>query len=148
MLWNYTKPQAKKLVINPQTAWLYVPEDNTVYVQDSKKIFSSGQAIRFLAGIGHLKDEFKIEFAHPEQDKDGNYVLEMFPIKGPESIGGVRKLIVTVDKSKYTIIKCAFNDSLGNISVINFLDIKTNVGLADSLFNFKAPPGVDVQKID
>jgi outer membrane lipoprotein-sorting protein len=33
MVWDYLKPKAKKLVINPQKAWLYVPEDGVVYIQ-------------------------------------------------------------------------------------------------------------------
>ena len=147
MLWDYTKPESKKLVINPQTSWLYVPEDKMVYVQNSKNVFSSGQAIRFLAGIGKLTEEFKIKYAQPQQDDAGNYLLEMVPKGGPESAGGVRKLLATVDKETYLIIKCSFNDSLGNLTVITFQDIKTNTGLPDSMFTFKPPPGTEVQKI-
>ncbi len=147
MLWDYTRPESKKLVINPQTAWLYVPEDKMVYVQDSKNVFSSGQAIRFLAGIGRLSEEFNIKYAQPKQDSSGNYLLEMVPKGGPESAGGVRKLLATVDKDSYLIVKCSFNDSLGNLTVITFQDIKTNLGLPDSMFTFKPPAGTEVQKV-
>ena len=39
MFWDYAKPKSKKLVINPQKAWLYVPEDNVVYVKDAVNIY-------------------------------------------------------------------------------------------------------------
>jgi outer membrane lipoprotein carrier protein len=147
MLWDYTKPQSKKLVINPKTAWLYVPEDKMVYVQDSKNVFSSGQAIRFLAGIGKLRDEFDIKYAQTKADSSGNYLLEMIPKGGPEAAGGVRKLLATVDKDTYLITKVRFNDSLGNQTVISFHDLKTNIGMVDSMFTFKPPAGTEVQKV-
>ena len=40
-----------RIAVNAKTAWLYVPEDKMVYVQDSKRVFSSGQAIRFFADM-------------------------------------------------------------------------------------------------
>ena len=147
MLWDYSRPQAKKLVINARTAWLYVPEDKMVYVQDSKNVFSSGQAIRFLAGIGKLKEDFKISYAKPQQDSAGRYLLEMVPKGGPQSAGGAQKLLATVDPDTFFIIGCNFKDGFGNTTTIRFHDIKTNNGLADSLFTFKPPPGVEVQKM-
>lgn len=147
MLWDYTKPQSKKLVINPKTAWLYVPEDKMVYVQDSKNVFGSGQAIRFLAGIGKLRDEFDIKYAQTKADSSGNYLLEMIPKGGPEAAGGVHKLLATVDKDTYLITKVRFNDSLGNQTVISFHDLKTNIGMVDSMFTFKPPAGTEVQKV-
>ncbi|HOO89288.1 MAG TPA: outer membrane lipoprotein carrier protein LolA, partial [Syntrophales bacterium] len=51
MLWDYTRPSMKKLIINPNKAWLYMPDDKMVYVQDAKKILSSKMTIRFLTGI-------------------------------------------------------------------------------------------------
>jgi outer membrane lipoprotein carrier protein len=147
MLWDYTKPQSKKLVINPKTAWLYDTEHKMVYVQDSKNVFSSGQAIRFLAGIGKLRDEFDIKYAQTKADSSGNYLLEMIPKGGPEAAGGVRKLLATVDKDTYLITKVRFNDSLGNQTVISFHDLKTNIGMVDSMFTFKPPAGTEVQKV-
>ncbi len=144
MLWNYTKPQSKKLILNPKTAWLYVAEDNIVYVQDSEKLFTSGQAIRFLAGIGHLKDEFTISYANPAKDRNGNYLLELIP-KGE---AGLRKLLVTIEKDTFAIARCTFNDALGNTTDLSFQDMKINNALSDSLFTFKIPAGVTVQKIE
>ncbi len=141
------KPQSKKLGINAKTAWLYVPEDKMVYVQDSKRVFSSGQAIRFFAGIGKLRDEFKISYADPDQDRAGNYLLELVPKEGPESFGGVQRFLASVDKNTFTITRCNFRDSFGNTTVITFTDIRTNTNLPDSLFTFKTPAGVEVQKV-
>ena len=80
MLWNYTKPRAKKLVINRHTAWLYLPQEKAAYRQKSDNIFQSKALIKFLSGLGKLKDDFAITYAEPKAlDKDGNYLLVLIP---------------------------------------------------------------------
>ncbi len=66
MLWDYTKPKAKKLVINRQTAWLYLPQEKVAYRQKSENIFQSKTLIKFLSGLGKLKDDFAITYAEPK----------------------------------------------------------------------------------
>ncbi|MEQ8253991.1 MAG: outer membrane lipoprotein carrier protein LolA, partial [Smithellaceae bacterium] len=41
MLWNYSRPKAKKLVINSRKAWLYLPQEKVAYVQEADYIFKS-----------------------------------------------------------------------------------------------------------
>lgn len=146
MLWDYTKPSAKKLVINPRTAWLYVPEDKMVYVQDSNKIFNSKLTIKFLTGIGKLKDDFNIRYSQPDTDGKGDFLLDLTP-KNPGPEAGFEKLHVTVGKDTFMITRCSFKDVYGNSTVISFADIKINNHLPDSLFTFKPPAGVEVQKV-
>ncbi len=63
MLWDYTKPKSKKLVINAQKAWLYVPEDRMVYIQNAEDVYRSRMAVKFLSGIGKLSEDFQIRFS-------------------------------------------------------------------------------------
>jgi len=144
MLWDYEKPKAKKLVINAQKSWLYLPEDKTVYVQDSAGVFKSKIVVRFLAGIGSLKSDFSIKFSQPSVDDQGNYQLTLTP-KSPGL--GVGKLLMTVDKDRYQIIQCRFTDAFGNATRIQFQNIQLNGGLPDKMFSFVTPPGVDTVKM-
>jgi outer membrane lipoprotein carrier protein len=145
MLWDYSKPEAKKLVINPKKAWLYVPEDNLVYVQDTRKILNSRLVIRFLTGVGRLKDDFHVRYARPrETDAKGNYLLELTPRQAGAGIGS---LLLTVDKEDYQILSCSLKDTYGNLTRITFRDIKINSNLPDSLFTFTPPPGATVQAV-
>jgi outer membrane lipoprotein carrier protein len=146
MFWDYSSPQKKKLVINPQTAWLYVPEDKLVYMQSSEALINSRLSLRFLTGIGKLSDDFQIRYSPEPLDREGNYQLELAP-KNREAAGGFDRLSVTVDKESFLITKCTFKDMYGNVTRITFRNIKTNSGLSDKLFNFKPPAGVTVQKI-
>jgi outer membrane lipoprotein carrier protein len=80
MYWEYTRPKSKKLIVNPQKAWLYVPEDHVVYVQDADAMYQSALIVRFMSGIGKLQEDFQIEYATPEStDKEGHYLLVLIP---------------------------------------------------------------------
>ena len=50
MLWDYTKPKGKKLVINSQTAWLYLANEKVAYRQKSESVFQSKFLINFFSG--------------------------------------------------------------------------------------------------
>jgi outer membrane lipoprotein carrier protein len=142
MLWVYSKPKAKKLIINPRKAWLYIPEDHAAYVQDTENIYKSRLAVKFLSGIGKLSEDFHVDFSKPDNvDRNGNYLLTLIP---KVSDTGVDKLYITIDKENFQIIQCSFADLYGNVTRIKLSDIKINNNLDDKLFSFKPPTGVEV----
>ena len=142
MLWIYSKPKAKKLIINPKKAWLYIPEDRTAYVQDTEKIYKSKLAVKFLSGIGKLSEDFNVGFSKPDTvNRNGDYLLTLIP---KVSDAGVDKLYITIDKDNFQIIQCSFADLYGNLTRIRLADIRINNNLDDKLFSFKPPSGVEV----
>lgn len=145
MLWDYQKPQIKKLVVNPQKAWLYIPEDRAVYVQSADQIFKSKMAIRFLSGMGKLRGDFQVSFSDTGAvDRDGNYRLKLIP----KAAGlGTDQLNLTVDKKSYQILEGSFTDAYGNATRIRFSNIKVNNRFDDRKFDFKVPAGVEVFNI-
>ena len=145
MLWNYTKPSMKKLVINPRKAWLYLPDENIVYVQDAKEILSSKMTIRFLTGIGRLKDDFDMAFpAGGPTDGQGNYLIILTP-RGYEA--GIKTLLLTVDKDTFHTIGCVFTDLYDNTTRLTLSNIKLNNDPPDELFDFTPPPGVEIYTV-
>lgn len=145
MYWEYTRPKFKKLVVNPQKAWFYVPEDHVVYVQDAETIYRSKLILRFLSGIGKLTEDFQIEHAVPQAtDKEGHYLLVLIPRQAGL---GIDRLRVTVDRNSFQILQCSFSDAFGNLTRIRFQNIKTNIQLSDSLFHFQPPRGVEIINI-
>ncbi len=142
MLWDYLKPKAKKLVINARKAWLYIPEDRMVYVQNAEEIYRSRVAVRFLSGIGKLSEDFQIRFANDGPlDKEGNYRLTL---TAREPGSGIDRLDLTVDGKSFQIIECRFEDTLGNATRLRFGDMRLNTGVADKFFVFTPPPGIEV----
>jgi outer membrane lipoprotein carrier protein len=142
MLWDYIKPKGKKLVINHQMAWLYLAGEKVVYTQKSDSIFQSKLLINFFAGSGRLKDDFIIKYAEPNAlDKDGNYLLMLIPREKTAACSLVK---LTIDKNNFYILQLSFDDVLGNSTTLKFSNIAINTGLAEKLFRFQPPKGVDV----
>jgi outer membrane lipoprotein carrier protein len=145
MLWNYTKPKAKKLVINSKKAWLYLPQEKVAYTQDSDYIFQSKVLIKFLSGLGKLKDDFTIEYARPNAlDKSGNYILVLIPL---EKSTAYNTLQIHVDKNSFYILQVNFDDVLGNYTTLRFSNIAMNTGLDHKIFQFQPPAGVSIFKM-
>lgn len=142
MLWDYRTPRVKKLFINPEKAMLYIPAERAVYVQDAERVFKSQLVVRFLSGMGHLKDDFEVVF-DPDlpQDGDGNYRLRL---KARSADLGVEGLRMTVDSECNRIVMFSFSDIYGNQTSVRFRNIRTNTGLPDSTFRFHPPRDVDV----
>ena len=143
MLWDYKKPAAKKLIVNPDKAYLYVPGERAVYVQDTARLFKSQLIVRLLNGIGKVTEDFRMAFADSgaPTDGEGNYRLVMTPQKADL---GVDKILVTLHRDDFTIIQCRFTDVYGNRTTVQFRNIKRNTQLSDKLFQFKPPAKTDV----
>jgi outer membrane lipoprotein carrier protein len=142
MLWSYSKPKEKKLIINPKQAWLYMPDDRVVYLQSAEGIFKSRVIIKFLTGLGKIGDDFNTKFSKPDAvDGVGNFLLTITP---KDNDMGVKELYLTIDKDTYYIVRCRFADDYGNVTQINFRNIEINKKIPDHVFTFKPPAGVDV----
>jgi len=145
MLWDYKKPRSKKLIINAGKAWLYLPQDKTVYTREADQMFKSEALIKFLSGIGKLSDDFDIKYATPHAvDKNGNYLLQLYP---REKSASYQYLQMTVEKNDYSIVQVSFDDVMGNSTVLKFSGLKINAGLSSKLFQFQPPQGVSVFKM-
>jgi outer membrane lipoprotein carrier protein len=144
MVWDYLKPKPKKLIINPQTAWLYIPEDRIVYVQDAESIFKSEAGIRFLSGLGKLNKDFHITFSSPDaMDREGNFLVKLVP---KERGFGIEEFFLTLDKEQFLVTRLSFTDGFGNTTRLLFRNIRINNNLAEKLFSFSPPAGVEVYK--
>jgi outer membrane lipoprotein carrier protein len=142
MLWEYMKPKGKKLIINNQTAWLYLAEEKVAYRQKSESIFQSKFLINFFAGTGKLKNDFIIKYAESGAlDKEGNFLLKLIPKEKTAACNSVK---MTIDKNDFYILQISFDDVLGNSTTLKFSNINVNTGLTEKLFQFKPPKGVQI----
>jgi outer membrane lipoprotein carrier protein len=142
MLWNYSKPKAKKLIINSRKAWLYLPQEKVAYVQEADYIFTSHTLIKFLSGLVKLKDDFSIKYAEPNAlNKQGDYLLILTPLEKTPSL---YPFLITVDKNSSLILQVSFEDTMGNSIVVKFYNIATNTGLTGKMFQFKHPKGISI----
>ena len=138
MRWDYRVPN-QKIISDGQTLWFYQPEENQVLISHADKMIKE---FGFLVGEGDLRRDFKlININESPSQKEDHIVIEITP---KESHPAVLKLSLTVDRKTYFVIQVDVFDGLGNVTRTRFTDIKTNISLSSSFFQFKVPPGTEI----
>jgi outer membrane lipoprotein carrier protein len=142
ILWDYRKPQIKKMILNNQNAWLYLPKEKIAYTQNAAKILQSQVLIKFFSGSGNFKEDFIVKYSqfHPVDD-EGNYQLVLTPRQKNMDFNEIK---VTLDKNQFTILKFTFDDALGNTTTLKFFNVTVNTDIPRTMFRFNPPPGVEV----
>ena len=154
---NYVKPR-QQIVCDGKTVWYYLPDNNQVIETGAATLFKGGNivALNYLTGLGHVSRDFTVAFQGDGRDQKGNYLLELTP-KNPTPL--MAKLQLTLAASAvetyvetgsaqepFPIVSSVVTDAGGNRTRIEFSKVKTNRGISNSRFSFKAPAGVDVIK--
>lgn len=136
MRWAFLAPTRDELVSNGRKLWFYQPDLNQVI---EKTVWPGGNiATDFLSGMGNLRRDFIVKLS--AEDASG-YVLELTPMVPQTS---ARKISLGIDRTDLTVRRTAVEDFFGNVTTVTFRDILFNVAMNDSIFEFKAPPGVEV----
>jgi len=144
MRWDYTVPN-QKLVSDGHKLWYYQPEEKQVLVSDVSIVLKERTPLAFLAGEGNLSRDFNfLNLNESVSQKEDNYVIELVP---KETIATLSKLVLTVDKKSYIVLQADVFDGLENLTRTRFINIKTNVGVSQSFFQFVTPPGTEVIKM-
>lgn len=154
--WEYRLPNEQEIVSDGQTMWVYLPENRQVIESDISAVSRarSSDPLTFLSGLGNLSRDFTITWAMPNQDRVGNYILELQPRRSSSLI---RQMLVVVDRDAvaarqrnqsnpriFPILSTTTIDPSDNRTIIEFSNARTNVNLAEMVFRFNPPAGVDV----
>lgn len=143
MRWIYQKPTKQEIISDGHNLWNYRPEEKQVVVSPMSQAFQSKAPQTFLGGLGNLQKDFQARFLK-DPAAGASYSLEFIPI---ENQGSLEKLFLLVEKGSFKIIQAQIQDVMGNITQINFSKVQFNNKLADALFHFTPPPGVEVFKM-
>ena len=142
MRWEYTTPEEKLFVSDGVKMYSYLPQDKQVIVTS---VPSEGEATTpalFLAGKANLTRDFTPTLGDlPAGAPGGARALKLTPKSRQQDYDW---LILVVDPTSLDIRGLVTVDSQGGTSSFSFLNLKENVGLADKVFTFKIPRGVDV----
>ena len=138
MRWTYTAPERKEFVSDGRTLYSYLPADRQVIVSDMPADGGDTTAALFLAGRGDLTRDFT---AALEGQAGGTYRLKLTPRKRQQEFD---TLTLLVRQDNLQIESLIAQDRQGGTSTFAFSGLKENVGLADSVFVFKTPRGVQV----
>ena len=137
MRWEFVLPQKETVVSDGHKLYDYQPDLNQVLELPLERAFKSAAPLAFLLGIGNMRRDFTASL--PLSTPTDQLVHLILTPKG----GGDR-IEMGLDASTYDLMTVKVTDALGNTTSIRFSAVHTNVQLADALFNFQVPDGVDV----
>lgn len=142
MRWEYRSPSGKLFVSDGKQAWFYVAGDHQVRKTEVKKLDDLRSPLAFLLGKTKLEKELLGLSLAPDVSPitPGNVVLRGAPRNMADRINQVILEITPQDAIARIVIESAD----GSTTAYRLSDQKENVPVADSLFEFKAPPGTEV----
>ena len=142
MRWEYQVPEEKLFVSDGAKVYSYVPEDKQVTIVPVPPDDQAASPALFLAGKGNITRDFSASLVErPAGQPEGTRALRLVP-RTPQA--EYDWLIIVVDPATLTLRGLVTGDSQGGTSSFSFTNMKENVGLADKLFTFTPPRGVEV----
>jgi len=137
MRWDMSDGQRQTIVADGTFIWLYQPSEQQVYKAPFGQAFQSTTPVSFLTGIGRISDDFSVA---PDGEEGPLLFLRLVPRAG-EGIGVLR---LGVDRKTYDILSAEVRDPMGNLTRLQFSDLKRDKGVDDDLFVFHIPQGAEV----
>ena len=154
--WEYREPSVQEIISDGETMWVYLPENRQVIESDIGQINAEQgeNPVTFLSGLGNLSQDFLINWGSSRTVASGGYLLQLEPRKESQFI---QKIEIVVSDSAvnnwlkqqktgdiFPILETLVTDPNGNRTAIEFRDVKVNQNLADQLFSFERPDGVEL----
>ena len=139
MRWDYTSPDQKLFVSDGRRIYSYVPADKQVVVSSMPQEDEATMAVLFLVGKGDVVRDFTATYA--EGGGPDTWALKLTPKTRQQDYDW---LVLVVDRQTMQIRTLVAADQQGGRSTFQFTNYRENAGLADKIFAFKIPRGVDV----
>ncbi len=133
--WNYEPPDAQEIVGDGQNLWVYDIELEQVTVRKQDQALGKSPAI-LLAGSGNLEENYFIEDIGTQGRFDW---VNLIP-KDEDS--GFREIRIGFEDNRIRLLELL--DNLDQRTRISFVDLKENVEVPMSTFDFIPPEGVDI----
>lgn len=140
--WDYSEPK-QQFVINEEEAWLYVPDEKTIYLYKVDQIINSPVVLSFFSGLGKLTETFDIGQLPPEPGPPKRFRLKLLP---RETDSPVARVTLWIAAESYRVVRIQTEDPLGNINEITFTNVEVNARLEPSWFTLNVPPGVRLER--
>ena len=141
MRWEYRSPRDKLFLSDGKDAWFYVPGDKQVRKTPVKKLEDLRSPLGFLLGKTRLEKELQSLGFAPDIAplEPGNYVLRGVPRGMADRITQILLEVTTENR----IRRIQIDDVDGSTTEYRFSQPKEDVAVADNLFHFAPPPGVE-----
>ena len=144
MRWNYYEPYKDQIVSDGRTLWFYNEEEKQVIESPLNQVSETESTSTLLSGLGKIKDLYKTSFSESgEFEADGSYLIDLRPKEEGEDYN---KVTLAINKSTMMVNTLYLYDPFGNLTKVLLKNVEVDKGVSDSLFDFKAPGGVEIIK--
>ena len=133
--WDYQNPYVQKIVSNSGKVWFYDEDLEQVTIRKLDKSIGSTPAL-LLSGDVPLDKNYIIE----KQGKDADLFWIRLVPKDDQS--GFKYVLIGMDKGMLGGME--LSDNFGQLTRIYFSNLKTNVAIKSSMFEFIPPAGTDI----
>ena len=133
--WDYDEPDAQQIIGDGDNVWVYDIELEQVTVRDQEATLGKSPAI-LLAGEGNLEDDYVIEDIGTQGRFDW---VNLVPRTEDSGFSEVR---IGFEDNRLRLLELL--DTLGQRTRISFVDLKENVPVSPTTFEFIPPEGVDI----
>jgi len=142
MFWDYQEPVPQQIISDGNTLWFYEPEDKQVTVTTVGAGFQTQISADLLNGKAQLKRDFDVtEMTSTAEGNAGKLALQLIPRSSQHNLS---KILLRIDKNTFLIYQTEVYDLFDNLTRITFSQIQIDTNLADTLFTFTPPPGVEM----
>ena len=128
--WQVTKPYKQLMIANNERFFMYDSELNQVL---KERLTSRSNTLAMLLSKSRQLDGFIVD---ESRTKRGLFILK------PRGEAMFQRILLLFIDKKLELIKIL--DNFGNVTEITFSNVRLNVNLSDSLFEFKVPKGASV----
>jgi len=143
MRWEYKTPDAHAIITDGQMLWIHRPSDNQVIVGDALTYFGNGKGASFLANIGLIKEEFRVEKVAAQ--KSGHYTLKLIPRQEKLDLS---KIFLNIDQKTFIIDSVSTKNAYGDETLIKFQNIEFKTAIEASKFLCEIPSDADVVQLE
>lgn len=137
--WDYKSPYEQQIVADGKRLWIYDVEMEQVIVKSLDLALGDTPAV-LLSGDANITDKFIVTQITENIGGDSSlFWLQLVPKQQEASF---EKLLLAFSGSNLQIME--LKDAFGQITRLTFSNLEQNPDINPSVFNFVAPPGVDV----
>ena len=143
MRWEYQSPEEKLFVTDGSRSYFYIPIENQVMVSHHPRGamgMGEGSPFELLTGRSRMTDSFAF-FASDVPPTRGGEVLRLIPTRPHEEFEDVT---IELDPETGELLRVVLIDAQRNRTEFIFENIRKDLDLPESLFQFTIPSGVEV----
>ena len=141
--WTVLKPYEQKMLADGKQLAMWDKDLNQVTYRSANQALATTPAA-ILFGDTPLDQYFELKSV----GEKGNLTwVELFPKPRQEGANDIPYSRIGIGMLNNLPQAMELRDNFGNVVLLTFTNIKTNISVSPSEFVFKAPPGVDVVKL-